>query len=78
MFDASLAGQRTERRGGPRPSARSLDHFVLMEQLAYRSYRKRDFPARCWRAKAGPECDFVPGRGPGPFPQERFLFNLSS
>ena len=41
---------------------RALERFVLMELLAYRSYRERDFPIRFWRTKSGLECDFVLGR----------------
>ena len=43
-------------------SGRSLEHFILMELLAYRSYREHDFPVRFWRTKSGLECDFVLGR----------------
>ena len=39
------------------------EHYdSLMELLAYRSYRERDFPVRFWRTKSGLECDFVLGR----------------
>ncbi len=41
---------------------RALEHLVLMELLAYRSYRERDFQLRFWRTKSGLECDFVLGR----------------
>ena len=41
---------------------RAFEHFVLMELLAYRSYREVDFPVRFWRAKSGLDCDFVLGR----------------
>ena len=59
-----LAGYVTRRRleatTGP-DFGRALEHFVLMELLAYRSYRERDFPIRFWRTKTGLECDFVLG-----------------
>ena len=66
MFDVGvanhIAGKRIERVGGPE-FGRGLEHFVLMELLAYRSYREHDFPIRFWRTKSGLECDFVLGRG---------------
>ena len=65
LFDVGLAGHLTGRWIG-KPAGpdfgRALEHFVLMELLAYRSYRERDFPVRCWRTKTGLECDFVLGR----------------
>ena len=64
LFDVGLAGYVTRRRveaaTGP-DFGRALEHFVLMELLAYRSYRERDFPIRFWRTKTGLECDFVLG-----------------
>ena len=56
-----VAGRRIERAGGP-DFGRALEHFILMELLAYRSCRERDFPIRFWRTKSGLECDFVLGR----------------
>ena len=65
LFDVGLAGcqagRRIERAAGPE-FGRALEHFVLMELLAYCSYRERDFPIRFWRTKTGLECDFVLGR----------------
>lgn len=65
LFDAGvanhIAGRRIERAAGPE-FGRALEHFVLMELLAYRSYRERDFPIRFWRTRSGRECDFVLGR----------------
>ena len=65
LFDVGLAGHLTGRRiensAGP-DFGRALEHFVLMELLAYRSYRERDFPIRFWRTKSVLECDFVLGR----------------
>ena len=57
-----IAGRRVERAAGPE-FGRALEHFVLMERLAYRSYRDPDFAVRCWHTKSGLECDFVLGRG---------------
>ena len=65
LFDVGVAGHVTGRRiehaAGP-DFGRALEHFVLMELLAYRTYRERDFPVRFWRTKSGLECDFVLGR----------------
>lgn len=65
LFDVGLAGyltgRRIERPAGPE-FGRALEHFVLMELLAYRSYRELDLPIRFWRTKTGLECDFVLGR----------------
>ena len=65
LFDVGVANhvarRRIEHTAGP-DFGRSLEHFVLMELLAYRSYREHDFPVRFWRTKSGLECDFVLGR----------------
>ena len=65
LFDVGVAGQvigrRVERAAGPE-FGRALEHFVLMELLAWRAYREHDFPVRFWRTKSGLECDFVLGR----------------
>ena len=65
LFDVGvaghLAGRRIGRAQGP-DFGRALEHFVLMELLAYRSYRELDFPIRYWRTKSGLEVDFVLGR----------------
>ena len=68
LFDVGVAGhvcgRRVTRAQGPE-FGRALEHFVLMELVAYRSYRERDFPVRYWRTKSGLECDFVLGRDGG-------------
>ena len=65
LFDVGvaghIAGRRVDRAAGP-DFGRALEHFVLMELLAYRSYRDHDFAVRYWRTKSGLECDFVLGR----------------
>jgi len=65
LFDVGvaghLAGRRVDRAAGP-DFGRALEHFVLMELLAFRSYREQDFPVRYWRTKSGLEVDFVAGR----------------
>ena len=65
LFDVGVAGQltghRIESTSGPE-FGRALEHFLLMELLAWRAYRENDFPVRYWRTKAGLECDFILGR----------------
>lgn len=65
LFDVGVAGhlmgRRVERLAGPE-FGRALEHLVLMELLAYRSYRELELPLRFWRTKSGLECDFVFGR----------------
>ncbi len=65
VFDVGLAGELTHRRPDRLAGevfGRALEHFILMELVAYRSYRERAFPIRFWRTKTGLECDFVLGR----------------
>ncbi len=65
LFDVGVAGylsgRRIGRAAGP-DFGRALEHFVLMELLAYRSYHECDFAVRFWRTRSGLECDFVLGR----------------
>ncbi len=65
LFDVGVAGhlmgRQIEHSTGPE-FGRALEHFILMELLAYRSYRELDVPLRFWRTKSGLECDFVLGR----------------
>ena len=65
LFDVGVAGhlsgRRLDRAAGPEFGF-ALEHFVLMEILAWRSYRELDVPVRYWRTKSGLEVDFVLGR----------------
>lgn len=64
LFDVGVAGHLTGRRIEQQRGAdfgRALEHFILMELLAYRSYSEADFPIRYWRTKSGLEVDFVLG-----------------
>ncbi len=65
LFDVGVAnhvaGRRIEKVGGPEFGS-ALEHLVLLELLAYRSYREHDMPIRFWRTRSGLECDFVLGR----------------
>ena len=66
LFDVGVAGFLTNRvlkeeRG--EEFGRAFEHFLLMEMLAYRSYRGRNFEIQFWRTKSGLEVDFVLGKG---------------
>ena len=66
LFDVGVAGAVTRRhivqeRG--EQFGRALEHFVLMEILAHRSYRELDYGVHFWRTKSGLEVDFVLGEG---------------
>jgi predicted AAA+ superfamily ATPase len=66
LFDVGIAGGLTgrhipEQRG--EQFRRALEHFVLMEILAHRSYRDLEYDVHFWRTKSGLEVDFVLGRG---------------
>ena len=64
LFDVGVAGAITKRRI-PEPRGeqfgRALEHFVLMEILAHRSYRDLGYGVHFWRTKTGLEVDFVLG-----------------
>ena len=60
-----VTGRRIEREHGA-DFGRALEHLVLMELLAYRSYRESDFPVRFWRT----------GEGIWILPWKRFLERL--
>ena len=64
LFDVGVAGAITRRQiREPRGEqfGRALEHFVLMEILAHRSYRELEYPVHFWRTKNGHEVDFVLG-----------------
>ena len=64
LFDVGVAGALTGRRiREERGEAfgRALEHFVLMEILAHRSYRELEYGVHFWRTKSGLEVDFVLG-----------------
>ncbi len=68
LFDVGVAGHLMRRRiaqPAGEDFARALQHFILMEILAYRAYSGRDFPVRYWRTRSGVECDFVLGTDGG-------------
>jgi len=66
LFDVGVAGAITKRhipaeRG--EQFGKALEHFILMEILAHRSYQELDYDLNFWRAKSGLEVDFVLGGG---------------
>ena len=66
LFDVGVAGAVARRRIESERGehfGRALEHLVLMEILAHRSYRGLDHPVRFWRTKSGLEVDFVLGDG---------------
>ncbi len=42
---------------------KALEHFILMELLAYRSYKELHYDINFWRTKSGLEVDFILGGG---------------
>jgi len=66
LFDVGVAGAITKRhledeRG--EQFGRALEHLILMELVAHRSYREVDYEINFWRTKFGQEVDFVLGSG---------------
>ncbi|HYN03872.1 MAG TPA: AAA family ATPase [Vicinamibacteria bacterium] len=66
LFDVGVAGALTRRRIAEERGelfGRALEHLVLMEILAHRSYRELGYGVHFWRTKSGLEVDFVLGDG---------------
>jgi uncharacterized protein len=66
LFDVGVAGALTRRRIAEERGesfGRALEHFVLMEIQAHRSYRELGYGIHFWRTKSGLEVDFVLGDG---------------
>ena len=66
MFDVGVAGYLTKRHLTELKGAEfgyAFEHFMLMEMVAYRSYKDKDFAINFWRTKSGLEVDFVLGGG---------------
>jgi predicted AAA+ superfamily ATPase len=62
LFDVGVAGVLTRRRLTEERGeqfGRALEHFILMELLAHRSYRDLGYDVNFWRTKSGLEVDFV-------------------
>jgi predicted AAA+ superfamily ATPase len=66
LFDVGVAGAITGRHVAAERGelfGRALEHFILMELLAHRSYRDLGYAVHFWRTKSGLEVDFVLGPG---------------
>ena len=66
LFDVGVAGTLTNRYiAEPRGESfgRALEHFILMELVAYRSLCELDYEINFWRTKTGLEVDFILGGG---------------
>lgn len=66
LFDVGVAGAIARRHVAQERGeqfGRALEHFILMEILAHRSYRALDHGVHFWRTKSGLEVDFVLGDG---------------
>lgn len=66
LFDVGVAGGLTGRQlveAKGEQFGRALEHFMLMEMLAHRSYRALAHGIHFWRTKTGLEVDFVLGDG---------------
>ena len=66
LFDVGVAGRLTKRHLSEEKGAefgKAFEHFILMEIVAYRSYKDRDFRINFWRTKSGLEVDYVIGDG---------------
>jgi uncharacterized protein len=66
LCDVGIAGFLTKRhleeeRG--EEFGKALEHFILMEINAYRSYNSKRFDLNFWRTKSGLEVDFILGGG---------------
>ncbi len=66
LFDVGVAGCLSKRylmeeKGSE--FGKAFEHFLLMEIIAYRSYKRHDFRINFWRTKYGLEVDYVIGGG---------------
>ncbi|HEV7666992.1 MAG TPA: AAA family ATPase [Thermoanaerobaculia bacterium] len=66
LFDVGVAGALSRRNIVEEKGeffGRALEHFILMEIQAHRSYRDLGYGIHFWRTKSGLEVDFVLGDG---------------
>jgi predicted AAA+ superfamily ATPase len=66
LFDVGVAGAITHRRIPQERGeqfGKAIEHFILMELLAHRSYCDLNYDVNFWRTKSGLEVDFILGRG---------------
>lgn len=61
FFDIGVANYLSRRKpaSGTPEFGRSFEHFILMELLAYRSYRMSELEITYWRTALGQEVDFI-------------------
>jgi predicted AAA+ superfamily ATPase len=61
LFDVGIANflARRQPKPGTPEFGKSVEHLVLMELMAFRSYRNQDLEVRYWRTSTGQEVDFV-------------------
>ena len=66
LFDVGVAGAITKRHLLEEKGeffGKAFEHFILMEIIAYNSYKELDFEINFWRTKSGLEVDFILGGG---------------
>lgn len=66
LFDVGVAGAITKRHIEEERGelfGKAFEHFLLMEIMAYNSYKDLDFEINFWRTKSGLEVDFILGGG---------------
>src|SRR3990167_7955246 len=66
LFDVGVAGCLTKRNLSDEKGSdfgKAFEHFILMEMVAYRSYKGYDFRINFWRTKYGLEVGYVIGDG---------------
>jgi len=66
LFDVGVAGAIIHRQiaqGKGEQFGKAVEHFILMEILAYRAYQELDYGVNFWRTKSGLEVDFILGQG---------------
>ncbi len=66
LIDVGVAGCLTKRNLSEEKGTefgKAFEHFILMEMVAYRSYKGYDFRINFWRTKSGLEVDYVIGDG---------------
>lgn len=66
LFDVGVANylqryQITELNG--QQAGKALEHYILLELIAYRELREKDFEINYWRTKTGLEVDFILDKG---------------
>ena len=66
LFDVGVAGaiiKRRLREERGEAFGKAIEHFILMELLAHRSYHEMGYSIQFWRTKTGLEIDFILGEG---------------